>query len=202
MWRTNEMRRAVFAAFFALAAMQPAFAQTKQTQMEACTMTIENLTIPAAAKTGYSEINGVNYYYEIRGEGEPLLLLHGGLGTIEMFGPALGHLSGARTVISVDLHGHGRTELGDRAIDLKDMGDDMAALIGRLGHEKADVLGYSLGGSVGLRMAIQHPEAVRRLVVASAVHARDGFYPEIREAQKQLSADAAAFMKETPMYHS
>ena len=72
----------------------------------------------ANVQSGYVAANGLNYYYEIRGEGEPLLLLHGGLGTIEMFGPILPVLAAERRVIGVDLHGHGRTALGDRPISL------------------------------------------------------------------------------------
>ena len=69
-------------------------------------------------RTGYIAANGVNYYYEIHGQGEPLLLLHGGLGSIDMFGPVLPALAESRQVIAVDLHGHGRTALGDRPISL------------------------------------------------------------------------------------
>lgn len=88
-------------------------------------------------KSGYVEDNGVNYYYQIRGKGEPLLLLHGGLGQIEMFGPVLTELARRRQVIGIDLHGHGRTALGDRPIRYADMGDDMAAILQRLGHARS-----------------------------------------------------------------
>src|SRR2546426_7398953 len=82
---------------------------------------------PAPSKSGHLAANGLNYYYEIHGTGEPLLLLHGGLGSIDMFRPVLlPALADGRRVIAVDLHGHGRTALGDRQIDLPDMGDDMA----------------------------------------------------------------------------
>src|SRR5690606_33084204 len=78
---------------------------------------------PAPDRSGHVEANGVSYYYEIHGQGEPLLLLHGGLGSIDMFGPVLPALAASRQVIAVDLHGHGRTALGDRPISLVDMGD-------------------------------------------------------------------------------
>src|SRR2546426_1038312 len=91
--------------------------------------------------SGYVNANGVNYYYEVHGEGEPLLLLHGGLGSIDMFGPVLPTLASSRQVIAVDLHGHGRTALGDRSISLIGMGDDMAVILGELGYEQVDVLG-------------------------------------------------------------
>src|SRR5258705_12037727 len=84
-------------------------------------------------RTGYVPANGVNYYYEIYGRGAPLLLLHGGLGSIEMFGQILPALSKGRQVIAVDLHGHGRTALGDRPINLADIGNDLAGGGKRLG---------------------------------------------------------------------
>src|SRR5262245_54944496 len=101
--------------------------------------------MPTANKTGYAPVNGLNYYYAIYGSGEPLLLLHGGLGQIEMFGPNLTALAQNRQVIGVDLQGHGRTALGDREISLIDMGDDMAGVLKQLGYDKVDVLGYSAG---------------------------------------------------------
>lgn len=156
----------------------------------------------ATTKSGYVEANGVNCYYEIHGEGEPLLLLHGGLGSIDMFETVLPILAEGRQVIGVDLHGHGRTALGDRPISLIDMGDDMAVIVKELGHDQVDVLGYSLGGGVAFRMAVQHPEAVRRLVITSAGFAQDGFYPEMLPQQAQVGAEMAEAMKETPMYTS
>jgi pimeloyl-ACP methyl ester carboxylesterase len=153
-------------------------------------------------KSGYIEANGLSYYYQVYGTGEPLLLLHGGLGQIEMFGPVLGMLAEQRQVIGVDLHGHGRTALGERNISLIDMGDDMAAIVKQLGYERVDVMGYSLGAGVAFRFAVQHPEQVRRLVLASGAYAQDGFYPEMLPMQAQVGAAMAEHMKETPMYKS
>jgi pimeloyl-ACP methyl ester carboxylesterase len=150
----------------------------------------------------YANINGLDYYYEIHGEGEPMLLLHGGLGQIEMFRPVLPALAESRQVIGVDLHGHGRTTLGDRPISLIDMGDDMAALLCQLGYDQVDVLGYSLGGGVAFRLAVQHPEMGRRLALVSVGYAQDGFYPEMLPMQAQVGAKMAESMKDTPMYQS
>jgi pimeloyl-ACP methyl ester carboxylesterase len=158
--------------------------------------------IPTPTKSGHAAVNGVNYYYAIYGTGEPLLLLHGGLGQIEMFGPNLTKLAQTRQVIGVDLQGHGRTALGDRQISLVDMGADMAGLLKKLGYDKADVLGYSMGGGVALQFAIQHPEMVRRLVLVSTPYSQDGFYPEMLPQQAALSAAMAEQMKGTPMYKS
>ena len=99
-----------------MAAVSAAIAVPQAGNAEETTMPTESATAPA--KTGHIEVNGVNYYYEVRGEGEPLLLLHGGLGSIDMFGPLLPFLLEKRQVIGVDLHGHGRTDLGDRPINL------------------------------------------------------------------------------------
>ena len=156
----------------------------------------------APSRTGYVQANGVSYYYEIHGQGEPLLLLHGGLGSIGMFGPVIPALARGRQVIGVDLHGHGRTALGEREISLVDMGDDMATVLRELGYEHVDVMGYSMGGGVAFRLAVQHPESVRRLVMVSAGIARDGFYPEMLPMQAQVGAAMAEMMKDTPMYQS
>jgi pimeloyl-ACP methyl ester carboxylesterase len=165
-------------------------------------MTTEAKNLPKPEKSGLLPINGLNYYYAIYGKGEPLLLLHGGLGTIDMFAPILPKLAENRTVIGVDLQGHGRTALGDRPLSLEAMGDDMAAIVKALGYDQVDVMGYSLGGGVAFRMAVQHPEAVRRLVLLSAGYASDGFYPEMRAQQAQVGAAMAGMMKDTPMYKS
>jgi pimeloyl-ACP methyl ester carboxylesterase len=157
---------------------------------------------PATPQRGRTNINGVNYYYEVHGRGEPLLMLHGGLGTLDMFGSVLTELARGRTVIAVDLQGHGRTPLGKRPFKLQSIGDDMAVLVKRLGHPKVDVVGYSLGGGVALRMALQKPAAVRRLVLVSTAFADDGFYADMRAVQKTVSAKAAPMMKDTPMFKS
>lgn len=154
------------------------------------------------ARTGYVPINGVRYYYEIHGQGQPLLLLHGGLGSIDMFGPNLAAFAKTRQVIAVDLQGHGRTTLGDRKIDLIDIGNDLAALLDHLEYRQVDTFGYSFGGGAAFRLAVQHPQKVRRLVLASAGFARDGFYPEMLPMQSQVGAAMADMMKDTPMYKS
>ena len=159
-------------------------------------------TSQSSPKSGRVEANGIQYYYEIHGSGEPLLMLHGGLGSIEMFEPGLPILAESRQVIGVDLHGHGRTPLRDRKIDLPDMCDDMAVLLEKLGFGQVDVLGYSLGGGVAFRLAVQHPSRVRRLVIVSAGYAQDGFYPEMLPMQAAVGAAMAESMKETPMYQS
>lgn len=112
----------------------------------------------------YAALNSLDMYYEVHGGGEPLILLHGGVGAIGMFGEVLPLLAEGRRVIAVDLQAHGRTADIDRPLNFDSMADDVAALIERLGLERADAMGYSLGGGVALQTAIRHPEAVRKLV--------------------------------------
>ncbi len=148
----------------------------------------------------YADVNGINLYYETHGSGRPLILLHGGLGSGEMFGPTLPALAADHQVIAVDLQGHGRTADIDRPIDIRLMADDIAALIDHLGLDKPDVMGFSLGGGVALMTAIRHPEVVRRLVVVSANIRRRAIYPDMLVQQGQVGPEAAEFLKDTPMY--
>ncbi|RNF82555.1 alpha/beta fold hydrolase [Montanilutibacter psychrotolerans] len=159
-------------------------------------------TATAPTRSGRLAINGVDYYYEVRGKGEPLLLLHGGLGSIAMFGPVLESLVAGREVIAVDLQGHGHTALGERSFRLQDMGDDMAALVRKLGYTQVDVLGYSLGGGVAFRMAAQNPAQVRRLVMVSTAFSDEGYYADVRVQQNALTPAMAPMMAGTPMYAS
>jgi pimeloyl-ACP methyl ester carboxylesterase len=187
----------------ALAAVATALAVSGSVHAQEGTTTMETpKAAPAVTKSGYVEANGVNYFYRIYGEGEPLLLLHGGLGSIDMFAPILPILAEGRQVIGVDLQGHGRTALGDRPISLIDMGDDMATILKELGYDKVDALGYSMGAGVAFRLAVQHPETVRRLALVSGGFAQDAFYPEMLPMQAQVGAAMADAMKETPMYKS
>jgi pimeloyl-ACP methyl ester carboxylesterase len=157
-------------------------------------------TTEAKGAGAYADVNGINLYYEIHGTGRPLVLLHGGLGASEMFGPALEQLAGSHQVIAVDLQGHGRTADIDRPLRLETMAEDIAALIDHLGLEQVDAVGYSLGGGVAFQLAIRHPDKVRKLVVVSAYFRDDAVDPALRAQQDQVNAAAAEFMKDTPMY--
>jgi pimeloyl-ACP methyl ester carboxylesterase len=161
------------------------------------------LSLAGAAQAGpgrYADVNGVHLYYEVHGAGRPLVLLHGGLGALEMFGPNLPALARGRQVIALDLQGHGRTADIDRPITMEALADDVAALIKHLGLPRADVMGYSMGGWVALQLGIRHPELVGKLVVVSAPLRRNAFYPDILVQQTHLGAAAAEAMKPTPMY--
>jgi pimeloyl-ACP methyl ester carboxylesterase len=148
----------------------------------------------------YADVNGLHLYYETHGSGRPMILLHGGLGTGEMFGPILPTLAENHQVIAPDLQGHGRTADIDRPIDIRLMADDIAALIDHLGLDKPDVVGYSLGGGVAFMTASKYPEKIGKLVTACVYLRPDVIDPALRAQQGQVSAAAAEFMKETPMY--
>ncbi len=163
-------------------------------------MTTTDWTTEQKGVGQYAEVNGINLYFETHGTGQPLILLHGGLGSGEMFGPTLTELAQQHQVITVDLQGHGRTADIDRPIDIRLMADDIAALIDHLKLDKPDVVGYSLGGGVALFTAVKYPDKVRRLVVASAHARRDAIPPEMLAQQAQVNAAAAEFLKDTPMW--
>jgi pimeloyl-ACP methyl ester carboxylesterase len=148
----------------------------------------------------YADVNGLSLHYEEHGSGDPLILLHGGIGTGEMFGAIMPGLSAGRRVITVDLQGHGGTADVDRPLRPELMADDIAALLDHLGLEQVDLMGYSLGGVVALRTAIQHPARIRRLVLVAVAFRRDGSHPEVVAAMHQMSVAAAEPMKQSPLY--
>jgi len=162
------------------------------------------MTTPAKRPaSGYAPVNGVEIYYEIHGSGKPLVLLHGGFGSIEMFGPVLAALAESRQVIGVDLQGHGRTLPFDRPMSFEAFASDVAELIRWLGYEKVDVMGYSLGGNTAVRVAIDHPEVVDKLVAASCVYAFSGWHDYNQQGMRGMAANIPGTiegMKQSPMY--
>lgn len=159
---------------------------------------------PAAHSPGnHATVNGLRIYYELHGPAAstspPLVLLHGGVGGIEMFGPNLPALATNRRIIAVDLESHGLTADLDRPLRFEQMADDVAALVGHLGIQTADLMGYSLGAGVALQTTIRHPEIVRRLVVISAPFKRSAFYPEVLAAFDHMGPAAGAMMKQSPL---
>jgi pimeloyl-ACP methyl ester carboxylesterase len=162
-------------------------------------VTATERTTDAKGTGQYVEVNGLSLYYETHGAGRPLVLLHGGLGSGEMFGPVVPALAERHQVILPDLQGHGRTADIDRPLDVRLMADDIAALIDHLGLDKPDVVGYSLGGGVAFHTGVKYPAKVGRLVVVSAHMRRSAIYPEMLEQQSQVNAAAAEFLKGTPM---
>lgn len=155
--------------------------------------------------SGYAPVNGVDIYYEIHGSGKPLVLLHGGFGSIEMFGPVLAELSKSRQVIGIDLQGHGRTLPFDRPMTFSNLAKDVAELIRWLGYDKADVMGYSMGAATALRVAIEHPEVVNKLIVSSTAYAFSGWHDYNQQGMKGMAMapdQAIEPMKQTPMYQA
>jgi pimeloyl-ACP methyl ester carboxylesterase len=149
-------------------------------------------------KSGYADVNGIKLYHEVYGEGQPLVLIHGGLTTIGEMQGWVEPLAKTWQVIPVEMQGHGRTADTDRPMSFPTMGDDIAALMDYLKISKADLVGHSFGGASAIRAAIQHPKKVRRLVVISAPYARSGWYPEAQRGMSQVGAVMAEHMMQTP----
>jgi pimeloyl-ACP methyl ester carboxylesterase len=150
---------------------------------------------------GYADSSeGLSVYYEVYGNGEPIVVLAGGLGDTSSMMQVIGPLSGHRQVIGVDLEGHGHTALRSSPLSHERDGDDVAAVLRHLEIAEADVAGYSHGGDAAIRMAIQHPELVRHLIVLSTAAARQGWYPEALEGMDAVSASSAAALRPTPLY--
>ena len=138
---------------------------------------------------GYAPVNGLRMYYEVHGTGRPLVLLHGGLMTIDLsFGAVWPELAADHQVIATELQGHGRTADIDRDIDLRYLAGDVAALLDHLGVGQADVLGFSLGGGVALQLALDHPDRVGRIILASVSYASDGFHAEISDPAQHATS--------------
>ncbi len=150
-------------------------------------------------RSGLAPVNGIELWYEVHGVGRPLVLLHGGFGSVEMFGPNVAALAAGRQVIGVDLQSHGRSPAADRPMRFETMADDIAELIALLGLERADVMGFSLGGAVALRTAIQHPGVVDRLILVSTPFRRSGWYPEMWGAMDAMGPEAAGPLGQSPL---
>ena len=141
-------------------------------------------------KTGYAPVNGLKMYYEVHGNGKPLVLLHGAFNSINLaFGQLIPVLSKNRQVIAVELQGHGRTQDIDRPFSFETMADDVAALLKYLKIDSADFLGYSMGGGVAQQVAIRHPKLVRRLIITSSVYKYEGWSAETRAILPMLAPE-------------
>ena len=142
--------------------------------------------------SGYAPVNGLRMYYEVHGQGgtgRPLVLLPGGLQTIELsFGAVLGELAAGRRVIATELQGHGRTADIERDLEPGLLAGDVAALLDHLGVGQADVLGFSLGGTVAVQLALDHPDRVGRLIPVSVSFASDGYHQEITDPARHATS--------------
>ena len=158
--------------------------------------------MPAKTQADIARVNGIELGYQTVGGGKPLVLLHGGFGSVEMFGPNVELLAANHRVIGVDLQSHGRSPAADRPMRFETMADDIAELIRTLGLERASIMGFSLGGAVALRTAIQHPGVVERLVLVSTVFKRKGWYPEMTAGMDAMGPETAGFLMQSPMYQA
>jgi pimeloyl-ACP methyl ester carboxylesterase len=141
------------------------------------------------SKGNYAEVNGLNMYYESHGTGQPLVVLHGAYMTIDLMGETVPELAKTRQIIGVELQGHGCTADIDRPLSYELMADDVAALLGHIGIEQADLFGYSMGGGVALQVAIRHPEVVRKLALASATFNSGGYHPGVLAGIEQMTPE-------------
>jgi pimeloyl-ACP methyl ester carboxylesterase len=135
------------------------------------------------------EINGMQMYYEVSGDGDPMVVLHGGFMNIPMMGEIVGRLAETHRVYALELQGHGRTTDIDRPITYPNLAGDVAAFMEAVGIEKADVFGFSMGAITGLRLAIDHPEKVDQLVFASGAYDYQGWQPAFRDAIPQWTVE-------------
>jgi len=141
------------------------------------------------SETGYADVNGLKMYYEVYGEGKPLVLLHGSYMTIPLnWSQAIPMFKG-RKVIVAEMQGHGRTRDIARKISYEGMADDVSGLLRHLQIDSTDILGYSMGGGVAFQLAIRHPEQVRRLIVLSGSYAHDGWWPDVEASYRSITAD-------------
>jgi pimeloyl-ACP methyl ester carboxylesterase len=149
------------------------------------------------ADSGYVPVNGIKVYYEVYGEGRPLVLLHGAFMTIELnWGKLIPELSKTRKVIAIELQGHGHTPYSDRKLNFATLASDVEGVMNHLKIDSADVAGYSMGGEVAYQLIIQSPKRVRKLVIISSTYKSSGWMPEVTNGLKNMKPE---FFTNTPL---
>ncbi len=149
------------------------------------------------AESGYADVNGLKMYYEVYGEGKPIVLLHGSYMNIPLnWSHIIPLLAKNRKVIVTEMQGHGRTRDISREFSYEGMADDVSGVLKHLKIDSADILGYSMGGGVAFQVAVRHPEQVRRLVVLSGTYTHDGWWPDVEAMFATFTAD---MFKGTPI---
>jgi pimeloyl-ACP methyl ester carboxylesterase len=151
-------------------------------------------TAQADPKGARVKVNGMGMYYEVSGEGTPLIVLHGAYMNIVSMGAIIPKLAEHHKVYALEFQGHGRTTDIDRPITYPNLADDVAAFMDAVGLQKADVFGYSVGAIAGLQLAIRHPEKVGKLVAVSGGYDVEGWQPEFRAFIPQMSVEMFASM--------
>ena len=148
------------------------------------------------SNSGYAPVNGINVYYEVYGEGRPLVLLHGAFYTIDMnWGQLIPELSKTRKVIAIEMQGHGHTPFSDRELSITTLANDVEKVMDYLKIDSADVAGYSMGGSVAYQFAVQNPKRLRKLVIISSTYKSNGWLPIVNSAFKKFKPE---FFDNTP----
>ncbi len=143
--------------------------------------------------SSYAPVNGLKVYYEVYGEGKPIVLIHGAFMTIEgNWGQLIPELSKTRKIIAIELQGHGHTPFSDRKLDIASLASDVEGVMNYLKVDSADVAGYSMGGSVAYQLTIQSPKRVRKLVIISSTYKSTGWRPEIANAFKSMKPELFA----------
>ena len=153
-----------------------------------------NTAVIAQNSGTYADVNGMRMYYEIRGKGTPLIVLHGAYMNIPTMGDIIPRLAETHRVYTLEMQGHGRTTDIDRPITYQNLADDVAAFMEAVGIEKADVFGYSMGAIAGLQLVIRHPEKVSRLVAASVAYDLNGWQPEFTAVIPQMTVEMIVAM--------
>lgn len=147
--------------------------------------------------SGYAPVNGIKMYYEVYGEGKPLILLHGAFWTISMnWGQLIPELAKNRKVIAIEMQGHGHTPYSDRKLAIKTLASDVEGLMNYLKIDSADVAGFSMGGSVAYQFAVQSPKRLRKLAIISSTYKTAGWLPVVNGAFKDFKPD---FFDNTPI---
>src|SRR3954469_20558246 len=140
--------------------------------------------------SGYADVNGVHMYYETCGDGTPLVLLHGGMLSIDLtFAGLIPALAQSHRVIGVELQGHGRTADTDREITPAALASDVVALLDHLGLDRADVIGHSMGGAVAMELAVSAPDRVRRVVPISVSVRPDGLHEDLTDQSRWATSE-------------
>ncbi len=149
------------------------------------------------SSSGYAPVNGIKVYYEVYGEGKPLVLLHGAFYTIDMnWGQLIPELSKTRKVIAIEMQGHGHTPFSDRELSITTLASDVEKVMDYLKIDSADVVGYSMGGSVAYQFAVQSPKRLRKLVIISSTYKTDGWLPIVNTAFEDFKPE---FFDNTPI---
>src|SRR5215467_1844986 len=150
-----------------------------------------------SSNSGYAPANGIQVYYEVYGEGKPLVLLHGAFYTIEMnWGQLIPELSKTRKVIAIEMQGHGHTPFSDRKLDITTLASDVEGVMDYLKIDSADVAGYSMGGAVAYQFAVKTPKRLRELVIISSTYKSDGWLPVVNSGFKDFKPE---FFDNTPI---